>query len=193
MNQRLVIETSWGRVGVEASDNAIVRFHLPDSVPEDFASVREPSALLFEAERQIAEYFSGIREAFDLPLEPAGSDFMQSVWQRLVLIPFGALQTYGDVANALGSPGASRAVGKACGSNPIPLLIPCHRVVGSKNKLTGFSSSGGVEMKRRLIEHEMGGLFAIRRKSKLPNNQSAPTLKIGTYGGTHRVQTDSNK
>ena len=87
---------------------------------------------------------------------------MRSVWERLCGIEFGEVMTYGGVAKALDKPGASRAVGMACRNNPIPLLIPCHRVVGAGNKLTGFSG-GGVEMKRRLIEHEMGGLFDRRR------------------------------
>lgn len=154
-----IVETSWGDIGVEANDEAIVRLHLPGFIPDDFELAPIVSPLLQDAAREINEYFAGQRKVFTLPLAPAGRDFMQSAWRQLLAIPFGDLRTYGDIAKALASPGASRAVGMACRNNPIPLLIPCHRVVGAGNKLTGFSG-GGIDVKRRLIEHEMGGLFA---------------------------------
>ena len=156
---RAVFETTWGVLAVEANETAVTRLHLPGFVPDDFVATSASSPLLRQVEREIGEYFNRKRREFGIPLAPAGTGFMQAVWQRLVQIPFGELDTYGGVAKALGNPGASRAVGMACRNNPIPLLIPCHRVVGAGNKLTGFSG-GGVDAKRRLIELEMGGLFA---------------------------------
>lgn len=159
---QVIVETSWGEIGIEANDRAIVRLFLPGCIPDGFAPIPIISPLLQNAAREIHEYFASQRETFTLPLEPAGRDFMQSAWRQLLAIPYGQLRTYGDVAKALANPGASRAVGMACRINPIPLLIPCHRVVGAGNKLTGFSG-GGIDVKRRLIEHEMGGLFARKR------------------------------
>ncbi len=157
---RRVCATAWGMVGIESDGQAVTRFFLPESVPENFTQTAEQCTLLDQAEQEVREYYEGERKIFSLPVAPAGTDFMQSVWQYLCTIPYGQLQTYGDVAKALRNPGASRAVGMACANNPIPLIIPCHRVVGSGNTLTGFSGGGGVGTKQRMIEWEMGGLFA---------------------------------
>jgi len=102
---------------------------------------------------QLEEYFAGERTAFDVPLRPAGTPFQVSVWQALREIPYGARTTYGAIAAGLGlTPGASRAVGLANGANPLPIVVPCHRVVGSDGSLTGFG--GGLERKRVLLEIE---------------------------------------
>jgi methylated-DNA-[protein]-cysteine S-methyltransferase len=125
--------------------------------------VREKSAegvqsLLDRVEAQLNEYFAGKRTTFDLPLEPSGTDFQLSVWELLRKIPYGVTTSYGELARRLGEPMASRAVGAANGANPIPIIVPCHRVVGSKGELTGFG--GGIERKRWLLEHE-GALMAL--------------------------------
>ena len=102
--------------------------------------------------RQLAEYFAGERREFDLRLAPEGTPFERSVWEELRRIPFGETRSYGEIAQAIGRPGAARAVGRANGANPIPIVVPCHRVIGADGSLTGFG--GGLEAKSRLLEIE---------------------------------------
>jgi methylated-DNA-[protein]-cysteine S-methyltransferase len=109
-----------------------------------------------ELRRQLAEYFAGERREFDLELAPEGTPFERSVWEALRTIPFGETRSYGEIAAAIGHPGAARAVGRANGANPIPIVVPCHRVIGSNGSLTGFG--GGLENKSRLLELEGGAL-----------------------------------
>ena len=108
--------------------------------------------ILQNAEKQLNEYFKGTRKKFDLPLSPAGTKFQTLAWKALSVIPYGELWSYGKQALYLKSPKAHRAVGVANGKNPIPIIIPCHRVIGSTGKLTGFS--GGMEIKVFLLKHE---------------------------------------
>jgi methylated-DNA-[protein]-cysteine S-methyltransferase len=114
--------------------------------------VIEDPARTAEVRRQLAEYFAGERREFDLVLAPAGTPFERSVWDELRKIPFGETRSYGEIAQALGRPGAARAVGRANGANPIPIVVPCHRVIGSDGSLTGFG--GGLDAKSRLLELE---------------------------------------
>ena len=117
-----------------------------------FADVEEKTAPACAA---LEEFFAGTRRTFhDLPLALRGTSFQLAVWAELSRIPFGETRTYGQIAAALGRPGASRAVGRANGSNPIPLVVPCHRVVGSTGALIGYSGAGGLETKRRLLAFE---------------------------------------
>ena len=116
------------------------------------------SDLLEEAARQLCEYDAGAREIFDLPLRAEGSQFQRAVCDAIYAIPFGETVTYGDIAKELGAP--AQAIGSACGGNPIPIIIPCHRVMGAKG-LTGFSGAGGVETKVALLRHEKAGGFLI--------------------------------
>jgi methylated-DNA-[protein]-cysteine S-methyltransferase len=102
--------------------------------------------------RQLVEYFAGERREFDLTLAPEGTSFERSVWEELRRIPFGETRSYGEIARAIGRPNASRAVGRANGANPIPIVVPCHRVIGADGSLTGFG--GGLEAKSRLLEIE---------------------------------------
>lgn len=118
--------------------------------------------VLCEAKRQLGEYFAGKRKEFDLPLSPEGSAFDKAVWQALREIPFGALQTYGGLAGTLGRPTASRAVGGGCGRNPLLIVVPCHRVVASDGRLTGFAA--GMAAKRALIALEGGTI--VRDKAR---------------------------
>lgn len=113
-----------------------------------------------QIQAQLAEYFAGQRQRFDLPLAPSGTEFQRSVWSALQDIPFGETRSYGEIAQAIGRPKAVRAVGTANGSNPIALIIPCHRVIGADGSLTGFG--GGLDVKRQLLTHELDsvGLFA---------------------------------
>ena len=102
--------------------------------------------------KQLDEYFDGSRQDFDLPLRPQGTEFQRRVWQALQQIPYGETRSYGELAKYVGNPKASRAVGAANGINPIPVIIPCHRVIGSNGKLTGFG--GGLETKAFLLNLE---------------------------------------
>ena len=114
---------------------------------------RGGSALLPEVNRQLAEYFAGDRRVFDLPLDPVGTAFQRRVWQLLAAVPWGTTTTYGALAAALGLPaGASRAVGAANGANPLPVVLPCHRVVGADGTLTGYA--GGLPRKALLLRLE---------------------------------------
>ena len=108
--------------------------------------------ILVETERQLGEYFAGKRRTFDVPLSFSGSDFQTRVWRALLTIPFGETRSYGEIARQVGKPGASRAVGAANGRNPISIVAPCHRVVGSTGKLTGFA--GGLDAKSYLLDLE---------------------------------------
>lgn len=108
--------------------------------------------------RQIEEFFGRERRDFDFPLAPEGTEFQQAVWRQLLAIPCGQTRTYRQIAEALGRPTATRAVGAANGANPIALVIPCHRVIGTNGRLTGYA--GGLDLKSRLLEFELGSLFA---------------------------------
>lgn len=117
------------------------------------ADMREGhSNLLDEAARQLSEYFAGERREFDLPLLLAGTDFQKSVWQALQTIPYGTTLSYGGLAQLIGAPRAVRAVANAVGSNPISIIVPCHRVVGSDGSLTGYA--GGLQTKQSLLATE---------------------------------------
>lgn len=112
----------------------------------------EGEAHLDHAARELTAYFDTPQTRFTVPLAPEGTAFQQEVWKLLREIPAGQTATYGDLAKRLGKPGSSRAVGAANGANPIPIIVPCHRVVGSDGTLTGYA--GGLEMKRALLRHE---------------------------------------
>jgi methylated-DNA-[protein]-cysteine S-methyltransferase len=112
---------------------------------EDASALREPI-------RELRAYFCGELEGFDLPLAPVGTAFQHKVWDELLNIPYGETISYGELANRIGNPNASRAVGLANGSNPIPIIIPCHRVIGSNGKLTGYG--GGLPIKEKLLALE---------------------------------------
>jgi methylated-DNA-[protein]-cysteine S-methyltransferase len=109
-------------------------------------------ALFADARQQLAAYFAGERQTFDLPLAPTGTAFQRRVWQALRDIPFGKTESYGALARRIDSPKASRAVGLANGRNPISIIVPCHRVIGADGSLTGYG--GGIERKRWLLTHE---------------------------------------
>jgi methylated-DNA-[protein]-cysteine S-methyltransferase len=122
---------------------------------------RGPAGELLEhARRQLAEYFARSRSTFDLPLDAVGSVFQRRVWDALRAIPYGTTVSYSELARRLGDSRATRAVGAANGRNPIPIIVPCHRVVGARGDLTGFG--GGLDRKRWLLEHE-GALLALER------------------------------
>jgi methylated-DNA-[protein]-cysteine S-methyltransferase len=123
------------------------------SLPRDGEDER-PCSVLDEAARQLAEYFSGTRRSFDLPLSAAGTDFQRSVWQQLNQLPFGSAVSYADIGRATGRATAGRAVGGAVGANPIPIIVPCHRVLASNQRITGYSGGDGIPTKVWLLDHE---------------------------------------
>ena len=145
-----MFETPVGCMAVGEEDGALVRLWLPNQPMPRLMPHKTP--LLERAQGQILEYFNGQRQVFDLPLSPVGTQFQQKVWKALLDIPYGQTQSYGELAARIGCPGGARAVGLANRNNPLPILIPCHRVVGAKGALTGYA--GGVELKQRLLEHE---------------------------------------
>lgn len=124
----------------------------PGRVPLGAMTERPDHPVLAETHRQLAEYFAGDRTCFDLPLDVRGTDFQKSVWAALLAIPCGETRSYADIARAVGRPGAVRAVGAANGRNPISIVAPCHRVIGSDGSLTGFA--GGLAGKRYLLDLE---------------------------------------
>lgn len=115
--------------------------------------------VLFLTEQQLREYFAGTRTTFTVPLDMVGTDFQKKVWCALLAIPFGETRTYGELARQLGNPNASRAVGAANGKNPVSIITPCHRMVGSDGSLTGFA--GGLATKAFLLEHERAHADAL--------------------------------
>ena len=110
--------------------------------------------LFDDVREQLGSYFDGQLTSFDLPLDPMGTPFQRDVWSALLSIPYGATCSYSDIARAVGRPKAFRAVGAANGANPLPIVVPCHRVIGSNGSLTGFG--GGMQVKQRLLELESG-------------------------------------
>jgi methylated-DNA-[protein]-cysteine S-methyltransferase len=143
---QLTCLTPLGEVTLTEEDGALVAL--------DWGRGRDqqPTPLLRRAVQQLQDYFDGRCASFDLPLAPAGTPFQQRVWQELRAIPAGEIRTYGQIARTLGS--GARAVGQANGSNPLPILIPCHRVVGGNGRLGGYSGGDGADTKRALLQHE---------------------------------------
>ncbi len=148
------VETELGRLYLAGSERGLCRIELHEA---GGAALLEDPAGLAEAARQLQEYARGERREFQLELDLQGSEFELRVWSELRTIPWGRTRTYGEIAQALGAPGASRAVGRANGRNPLPIVVPCHRVL-SGTGLGGFS--GGLEWKQRLLALERVQLFA---------------------------------
>ena len=145
------VDSPVGRLRLAAEDGQLTELKFGgEAVPVHCDGVND--AVLDEAERQLAEYFRGERQVFDLPLQPKGTPFQLADWQALREIPYGETVSYGDIARRIGRPKAFRAVGMANHSNPISIIVPCHRVIGSDGKLTGYG--GGLEVKRQLLELE---------------------------------------
>lgn len=156
MLHRTALPSPVGVLTLVASDAGLVAILWQDDAPsrvrigEAMENVDHP--ILKATATQLGEYFAGTRMTFDLPLHPHGTDFQRAVWQQLSAIPHGETRSYADIARALGQPTATRAVGAANGRNPLSIVVPCHRVVGSTGALTGFA--GGIAAKRWLLAHE---------------------------------------
>ncbi|MBI5058617.1 methylated-DNA--[protein]-cysteine S-methyltransferase [candidate division KSB1 bacterium] len=146
------LATPIGDLYLAANDNALIQVEFA-GVAHGRSGTRGDSAILTLARRQLTEYFAGKRTEFDLPLEMTGTDLQLKVWRALERIPFGKTRTYGQLAVALTKKTqTARAVGVCCGRNPLPVIIPCHRVLGTNGALTGFG--GGIWRKEWLLKHE---------------------------------------
>ncbi|RBP51579.1 methylated-DNA--[protein]-cysteine S-methyltransferase [Arenicella xantha] len=141
------LSTPLGDLEIVATESSVVSILFVEQV-----RTSQSNAVTEQTKTQLAEYFNGGRRAFDLPLDAAGTEFQQTVWQALRTIPFGETRSYGDVATQIGNPKGSRAVGLANGKNPLTIVVPCHRVIGANGALTGYAS--GVERKAWLLRHE---------------------------------------
>jgi methylated-DNA-[protein]-cysteine S-methyltransferase len=157
-----------GNLKLVANANALIAVlwekERPDRVKLGATHLDPRHPILIATERQLTEYFSGRKTNFDLPLEPRGSEFQKKVWSALREIPFGETRSYLDLAKALGSAKAVRAVGAANGKNPLAIVVPCHRVIGANGALTGFA--GGLEAKAKLLELEAKLASAARQAAQ---------------------------
>lgn len=145
------LESPIGPLKITADNQSVlaIEFH-------QRAERERPNQITKLTAKQLAEYFQGKRKSFNIPLSAAGTEFQKKVWQELENIPFGETRSYLDIAQMVGNTKAVRAVGAANGKNPIPIIVPCHRVIGSNGTLTGFA--GGLESKKWLLDHESSQL-----------------------------------
>lgn len=141
--------TPYGRLTIAGDGDAVTNLAFGEAV---FDGERKPSAVTNRAATQVQEYLAGKRRLFDLQLAPAGTAFQKRVWEALELIPYGETRTYAQVAESIGHPGSARAVGSANHANPIPIIIPCHRVVPASGGIGGYAY--GQDMKRMLLKLE---------------------------------------
>lgn len=150
------VDSPVGRLRIVASDTGLAAILWenddPRRVPLGEVADRDDHPVLCETERQLREYFAGERREFDLDLDFAGSEFQRKVWSALLTIPYGQTRSYAQIARQIGNASAVRAVGAANGRNPISIVAPCHRVIGSAGQLTGFA--GGLDAKARLLSLE---------------------------------------
>jgi len=146
-----------GKLLLIGNEGLLEELHFPNSleqiqIPEDW---QDDETCFLNVLQQLTEYFAGNRQEFDLKIAPKGTAFQKGVWQELQRIPFGQTASYGEIARRVGNSKASRAVGMANGKNPIPIIVPCHRVIGKDGSLTGFG--GGLDVKRQLLKLENDG------------------------------------
>jgi methylated-DNA-[protein]-cysteine S-methyltransferase len=156
VKQHTVTDSPYGPLTLVADDGVLCGLYMVGQrhrPPQESFGERDDS-LLDEPKRQLAAYFAGELKEFDLPLRLDGTPFQRGVWEQLCRIPYGEIRSYGELADALGNPKASRAVGLANGKNPIGIIVPCHRVVGANGSLTGYG--GGLDRKKRLLDFESG-------------------------------------
>ena len=146
------VDSPLGPFAFWGDDEAVTGASFEDQKDEDSPDLPD---FMVECRRQVVEYFAGERTSFDVRLDPKGTSFQKDVWAEMCRIPHGQTRSYGQVAKAIGRPGAARAVGQACRSNPIGVIQPCHRVIGSDGNLVGFGGqTKDLSLKRALIDHE---------------------------------------
>ncbi|RPI26478.1 MAG: methylated-DNA--[protein]-cysteine S-methyltransferase [Acidobacteria bacterium] len=164
------VDTPIGRVQVAGTPEGICRICFPTESPEQwyrwfdryFSKLPLDGAhpIIDQCVSEITEYFGRKRQSFEVPVDLRGTDFQLRVWRELMSIPFGATISYGELARRVGKPGGARAIGNAAGSNPVPIIIPCHRVIGHDQGLVGFG--GGLSVKEQLLELEQARIPFIR-------------------------------
>jgi methylated-DNA-[protein]-cysteine S-methyltransferase len=148
-----LMESPLGELILTASEGGITGIYLPKQVDDKRIKKNSHNYKRFQPIiKQLDEYFQGVRCQFDLSLELVGTEFQKRVWTALLTIGYGETKSYLDIATLLNQPTASRAVGTAIGKNPVSIIVPCHRVIGSNGSLTGYA--GGIEIKKRLLDHE---------------------------------------
>jgi methylated-DNA-[protein]-cysteine S-methyltransferase len=152
MNAIVRFDAPFGPLRLEASARGLTGVSFNDGLPAIVGDSGAAAQVLEEASRQLGEYFAGERRRFDLPLAPEGSEFQQRAWQAIAAIPCGETTSYAAIAAAAGRPGAYRAAGMACGTNPIAIIVPCHRILAADGSLHGYG--GGLEVKRWLLALE---------------------------------------
>lgn len=145
-----VYDTILGQFTIACNDLAVVEIHFGNRIPDGFKENK--TELMERTASELGEYFKGKRKHFDIPLSLHGTPFQKVVWDALCHIPYGETRSYKEIATAIGRPKASRAVGMANNKNPIPLLVPCHRVIGANGLLVGYA--GGLDLKKKLLQLE---------------------------------------
>ncbi|MDR9396933.1 methylated-DNA--[protein]-cysteine S-methyltransferase [Pontimonas sp.] len=156
----LTMPSPLGTLTLHATDHAVIGLeigHASDtgSTPSHASTPHNLAhPVLAAAKAQLEEYFAGTRHTFDVPVSMKGTPFQEAVWSALESIPYGETASYGQLAQRVGRPGAARAVGGAVGGNPVPIIVPCHRVMGSTGKITGYSGGDGIATKKALLAHE---------------------------------------
>ena len=153
-----VFDSPIGPLTLRGSAERLTAVHFPGRLGGLGADARDDAAFAAAA-RQLGEYFDGRRREFDLPVVLDGTEFERAVWEQLRTIPYGETRTYGEIARAIGAPDQAREVGTAVGRTPTPIVVPCHRVIGSDGSLTGYG--GGLDRKRALLDLEAGQLALI--------------------------------
>lgn len=149
------IDSPIGRIEITSDGTAVTSLsieregHLPWEEVEE-----QPTRVLDTAAQQLTEYFAGKRTSFDVPVSLAGTEFQRAVWHQLSELPFGGVISYGELGLATGRPTAGRAVGGAVGANPVPIIVPCHRVLAGNSRITGYSGGNGIPTKVWLLDHE---------------------------------------
>lgn len=152
MKYKKVISSPLGKIEVIEEEKKIIELKINQTNKDEEEIQQKDTELLVEAEKQLKEYFLGERKKFNLPIKQEGTEFRKKVWNELEKIPYGETRTYKQIAEAIGNPKAVRAVGMANHINQIPIIIPCHRVIGSNGKLVGYAL--GLEMKKYLLNLE---------------------------------------
>jgi len=163
MKQYCYYQSPFGKLLLIGNDGILEELHFPDAAEQELIAedCQYDETVFNEVLRQLAEYFAGNRQVFDLKIVPKGTPFQKRVWQELQKIPFGRTASYGEIAERVGNAKACRAVGMANNKNPIPIIVPCHRVIGKNGSLVGFG--GGLDLKRQLLnlENDSSSLFPV--------------------------------
>ena len=163
MNEQKIIYQNYllsiGKVIIQSDEKSIIRI---SASYDGEKGIQKDNRLLNQAAEQLKEYLEGKRKEFDLPFQPRGTEFQEKVWKELCKVPYGKTATYQEIAERIGNEKACRAVGMACGKNPIFIVIPCHRIIGKNGNLTGYAE--GLEMKQKLLLLERENTFSIDNK-----------------------------